>query len=64
MSTALQKSERLNWKQACELLGCKKTKFYLLIKNNTLRAYKTGKRGLWVRREDCEKLLQSSLPAL
>lgn len=48
---------RLNWQQACAILGCSKAKFYRLVKRGELMAYKVGKRGLWVKREDCEKLL-------
>lgn len=52
-----QDPNRLNWKQACAILGCSKAKFYRLIKRGEITAYKVGKRGLWVWRGDCEKLL-------
>lgn len=51
--------ERLNWKQACALLGCGKTKFYGLIKKGELTAHRSGKRGLWVLRKDCERIVHS-----
>lgn len=52
--------KRLNWKQACQLLGCKKTHFYKLVNSGRLRAFRIGesKRGLWVYEADCLKLLQ------
>jgi len=53
----MEKTIRLNWKQACELLGCGKDKFYELIRSGRLPAYRAGKRGLWVKREDVERLV-------
>lgn len=52
-----QLPERLNWKQACELLGCKKDKFYTLVRQGKLKACRVGKRGLWVSREECVRLM-------
>lgn len=57
-------SERLNWKQACTVLGCGKTKFYELIHSGALAAHRVGKKGLWVSRAECEKLLKNSTPPL
>lgn len=57
MNSSHTSPERLNWQQACALLGCSKTKFYRLVKAGDIATYKVGKRGLWVKREDCEKLL-------
>lgn len=51
------KAVRLNWKQACEILGCGKDKFYELIRSGRLPAYRAGKRGLWVKKEDVERLV-------
>ena len=51
--------ERLNWKQACELLGCKKDTFYRLIREDRLKAYGVGKRCRWVMRSDCEAFLDA-----
>lgn len=51
-------SERLNWKQACTVLGCGKTKFYELIQSGALMAHRVGKKGLWVNRAECEKLMK------
>lgn len=51
--------ERLNWKQACELLGCGKDTFYLLIREGKIQSYGVGRRCRWVKRSDCEKFLDS-----
>lgn len=50
--------KRLNWQQACKVLGCGKTQFYKLVNNGQLPAFRFGRRGLWVREADCRKLLQ------
>ena len=50
--------KKLNWQQACQILGCGKTRFYQLINNGELPAFRVGKRGLWVREEDCRSLVQ------
>lgn len=50
--------KRLNWQQACKLLGCSKSQFYRLVNNGELPAYRLGRRHLWVRETDCRKLLQ------
>ena len=48
MEDLKNKGRRLNWRQACELLGCGKTRFYSLVQGGMLPAYKIrgGKRGL------------------
>lgn len=51
-------SERLNWKQACEVLGCGKSTLYRLVREGKILSYGVGKRGLWFRRNDCEKILR------
>lgn len=50
---------RLNWKQACEILGCKKTRFYELVNSGKLRGFRVGggKRNLWVYEQDCLALI-------
>ena len=61
MAENIQESEgkRLNWRQACEILGCKRTRFYQLVNSGQLRAFRlgVGKRNLWVYKEDCEALI-------
>lgn len=52
--------ERLNWKQACELLGCKKDTFYRLIREGTIQAYGVGKRCRWFNRAECERFIALS----
>lgn len=50
--------KRLNWQQACKVLGCSKTQFYRLVNSGQLTAFRMGRRGLWVRETDCRNLLQ------
>lgn len=51
---------RLNWRQACEILGCGKSHFYALINKGVLPAYrlKDGKKGWWVYEKDCFELVE------
>ncbi len=53
-------NKRLNWRQACEILGCGKNLFYRLIRSGRLPAYRTqgSERGLWVYESDCHSLVQ------
>lgn len=47
--TKENKVRRLNWKQACNMLGCSKSHFYNLINEGKLPAMRYGKdRGVWV----------------
>lgn len=50
--------KRLDWKQACALLGCSRAKFYRMVHAGEITAYRLGKRGLWVRQEECENILK------
>ncbi len=43
--------KKLNWRQACELLGCGRNRFYALIREGYLPAYR-----LWVYEKDCMEL--------
>lgn len=54
------KGRRLNWRQACELLGCGKRKFYSLVKTGRLRAWRIAdsRRGLWVWEKDVRELVK------
>lgn len=54
------RGRRLNWRQACEVLGCGKTRFYRLIEEGRLPAYRLegGKRDLWVYEADCRRLFR------
>ena len=60
MEDLKNKGRRLNWRQACEILGCGKTRFYALIRKGMLPAYRVtgGKRGLWVYEADCNSLVE------
>lgn len=52
--------QKLNWRKACEILGCGKNHFYSLIHKGILPAYriKDGKRGWWVYAKDCIALVE------
>lgn len=64
MNNTANKGRRLNWRQACECLGCRKTCFYGLIRKGKLTAYGVSgsKRGLWVYEKDCQELLRPIEP--
>lgn len=51
---------RLNWRQACEILGCSKSHFYRLVRSGRLPAYKIQgvSRGMWFYESDCLRLLE------
>ncbi|WP_308598390.1 helix-turn-helix domain-containing protein [uncultured Desulfovibrio sp.] len=46
--------ERLNWREACEVLGCSKSTLYRLVANGQLRAFGVGSRGRWYSRTECQ----------
>lgn len=52
-------TDRLNWEQACEVLGCSKAQLYRLVRAGKLRVYGTGKRYRWFLRTDCENLISA-----
>lgn len=49
-------ADRINWKKACEILGCSKSMFYRLVRQGALPAYGVGGRFRTVSKADCEKL--------
>lgn len=51
-------NRKLNWRQACALLGCGRNRFYALIREGYLPAWRLPgmKKGLWVYEDDCRKL--------
>lgn len=49
--------ERLNWREACEVLGCSKSTLYRLVANGQLRAFGVGSRGRWYSRTECERFV-------
>lgn len=49
--------ERLNWREACEVLGCSKSTLYRLVANGQLRAFGVGSRGRWYSRTECERFM-------
>lgn len=58
----MEKERKLNWKQACLLLDCKKDKFYELIRTGRLPATRVGKRGLRVKENDVMALIETVEP--
>ncbi len=55
------KGRKLNWQQACALLGCKKSHFYNLVNSGRIPAQRYGElRGVWVYAQDCEAYLRVS----
>lgn len=48
-------AKKLNWRQACAILGCGRNRFYDLIRQGHLPAYRFpgAKKGLWVYEKDC-----------
>lgn len=60
----MAENRKLNWHQACELLGCKKSWFYTLVRKGDLPAYRAGdsKQGLWVWEKDCLALVRKIPP--
>ena len=57
---AENQGRRLNWRQACDILGCRRTRFYALVRSGRLPAYRTqgSKRGMWVYEADCLALVE------
>ncbi|HIW77690.1 MAG TPA: helix-turn-helix domain-containing protein [Candidatus Bilophila faecipullorum] len=51
-------ADRLNWQQACDVLGCGKTHLYSLVRRGKLRMYGTGRRYRWFSRMDLEEILK------
>ncbi|MFV0421619.1 DNA-binding protein [Oleidesulfovibrio sp.] len=64
MNRFTDKGKRLNWRSACKILGCGKTKFYDMVNTGALPAYRcsAGKRGLWVWEADCYALIKPVEP--
>lgn len=56
----MESDRKLNWKQACAVLGCKKSRFYELVKKGEITAYRVGdgKQGMWVLESDCRALIK------
>jgi excisionase family DNA binding protein len=58
----MTENRKLNHRQACAILGCKKSQFYRLIKKGELAAYRagSGQRGMWVLEFDCLALVKKA----
>lgn len=49
------KGRKLNWEQACKILGCKKSHFYNLVASGQIPGYRYGAvKGIWVFERDCQ----------
>lgn len=55
------KGRKLNWRQACAIMGCGKNCFYSLVRNGNLPAFRINgkKRGLWVWENDVKSLVEA-----
>lgn len=54
METVEEKGRKLDWREACALLGCKKSHFYNLVNSGMLPAIRIGRiKGLRVYEADC-----------
>lgn len=51
------KGKKLNWQQACEILGCGRTKFYDMVRSGIIPGYRAGRKGIWVYEDDTERAL-------
>ncbi len=52
--------KKLNWREACAILGCKKSHFYNLINSGRIPVQRHGcSRGVWVYEKDCLNYLRS-----
>lgn len=50
-------SDRLNWHQACIILGCSKSTFFRLVNKGEIPAYGAAERGRFFLRTDCKAYL-------
>ena len=52
--------KKLNWREACALLGCKKSHFYNLVNSGKIPAIRTGEiKGVRVLESDCMEYMRS-----
>lgn len=55
----MMSEQRLNWRQACKLLGCSRGHFYRLVNSGDLPAERYGRvKGVLVLKSDCERYLK------
>lgn len=60
----MQNEKKLNWREACALLGCKKSHFYNLVNSGQIPAQRFGAiRGVWVYERDCLQYLDATKSA-
>ncbi len=45
--------DRLNWQQACTVLGCSKSTLYRLVAEGFIKTYGVGNRNRWYSRGEC-----------
>ncbi len=56
---AVELQDRLNWQQACTVLGCSKTTLYKLVREKLLKSYGTGARYRWFSRGECVEYIET-----
>lgn len=60
MASTEEKGRKLNYHEACAVLGCGKSHFYNLVKAGALPVLRHGKqRGIQVYERDCEAYLHA-----
>ena len=52
-------NDRINWRQACLLLGCAKSTFFRLVKDGAIPAYGLAERGRFFLKSDCKAYLSN-----
>lgn len=59
MEKRAESEKKLNWREACAVLGCKKSHFYNLINSGRIPCQRYGDlRGVWVYKKDCLNFLR------
>ena len=52
-------ADRLNWQQACEILGCSKAQLYRLGEGKKISVFGKGKKYRWDLRKDFKIFLET-----
>lgn len=46
-------NDRINWRQACLILGCGKSTFFRMVREGVIPAYGLAERGRFFLKSDC-----------
>lgn len=58
MNSGKDLGRKLNWRQACDVLGCSRSFFYNLVNTGLLPSRRYGRvKGIWVYERDCLEYL-------